>query len=206
MKPADIDPPEIQAALWAGMDGGDWGFDVGANVGQSIPEMLSRCRKVVAFEPSPEVYGELVNVWGSHPFVTLRQLAVSSTPGRRIGLFPLEDGQLVSYGTHGITGDESTVLVEAATVDDMALLYGFPALVKVDTEGHEFHVLEGARLVLRRRQADWLIEFHNPSLLCQCREFLELAGYEPETVRHPYYEVGSVNWQQHGWIRALAPS
>lgn len=212
------DPAEVRDALWAGFKPVSVGFDVGANCGQSVPDLLRFCSKVVSLEPSGDSYAELVRRYTKEPRVTCRRFAVSDhdgkvelacLPGR-----PAETGQLVTPGLKGmewdpgdwddpsITRDSFT----AKTMDWLAGQFGMPGFVKVDTEGHEEQVLRGATRVLGARRTDWLIEFHSPGGHGVCLEILTLAGCRTETIRHPHYTPGGHFWRQHGWIKAHAPT
>jgi hypothetical protein len=53
-------------------------------------------------------------------------------------------------------------------------------LIKVDVEGHEFSVLEGARQTIERCRPSIIVEVeevHNPGSLSRVRAFLESRGY-----------------------------
>lgn len=205
-KPADIDPPELHERLWWGFDGG-LGYDVGANYGQSIEIMLARFNRVVAFEPSPGPYRHLEEHWGDSQMVILRDHAVSSDVGE-VQAFELDDGQYAYPGTHGITEltGPRVHTARCRDLDSITAELKVPDFIKVDTEGHEGHVMLGARRLIARYRPDWLIEFHTEELRFLCLGILETlgsGGYEIETVRHPHYPEGSDNWRNHGWIRAL---
>jgi len=210
VRPAATDPPQVQHRLWHDVRGVR-AFDVGTNCGQSLPELLRRFDVVVGFEPCRDSF-ELASA-GFAPTEILN-IAVSDHDGTVV-LAEIEGeqadtGQLVSPGTHGMEWDPGDwdssrvrkVTVECRTLDTLAGEYSLPDFVKVDTEGHELDVLRGAPGVLRRQMTAWLIEFHNPELHKLCKDILESAGHEVETIRHPHYPPGSHMWYQHGWIKA----
>ena len=67
-----------------------------------------------------------------------------------------------------------------------------PALIKVDVEGYELKVLQGARCLIERAQPAWLIEIHPPQLReCggtdqDCLRLLRHSGYSVEVIhRNP---------------------
>src|SRR5439155_18920994 len=67
--------------------------------------------------------------------------------------------------------------VPIRTLDD--LLSDRPQIVdllKVDTEGAELEILQGAGAVLRRTQRV-VLEFHSPELRDGCAKFLKSAGF-----------------------------
>ncbi len=206
MKPAAIDPPEIHNSLWIGFNG-TTGWDIGANCGQTLPEMTGRFSTVHAFEPAAECRPWL-DKWDA---VTVWPIAVSDYDGQ-ITLTELPDkidtGQLVTAGTHGMewNPDQPGALsrtVPARTVDSLAEELGPPDFLKIDVEGHEMRVLAGAWQTLTDHRPDLLIEFHAPELHLRILECLNHHGYRHiATVRHPHYEIGSPMWLQHGWVRA----
>jgi FkbM family methyltransferase len=216
------DPPELHELQWAGFKGAI-GWDIGANMGQSVKLMLDRFDRVLAFEPAKE---SCVHLWGLYredPRVTVFLFAVSDCVGNvelSERASPIDTGQLVTrgmpyYGEYrgpntAMWGGEVGVReVPCVSVDALAEQHGMPSFIKVDTEGHEGFVLAGAREVLASPdRPSWLIEFHASVLYDQCVAMLESAGYAVETIRHPHYpDLGpeSMFWQ-HGWIRAIPKS
>jgi FkbM family methyltransferase len=211
MKPAPIDPPEIQTQLWEGI-GGSVGWDIGANCGQSLPQMTHRFHTTYAFEPAQECANHLAAWTRSTPRrVIVLPIAISDLDDT-IDLAALPDkidtGQLVTPGTHGMewTPDVPTAVarsVPARTIDSLTEELLPPDFLKIDVEGHELHVLTGAWQTLTDYRPDLLIEFHTPQLYRDCIECLEHHGYtQITTVRHPHYPPQSQMWHQHGWIRA----
>jgi FkbM family methyltransferase len=209
MRPADIDPPEIQDRLWAGL-GGEVGWDIGANVGQSVPRMRMAARRVLCFEPARESYEVLERSWKGNDGLSFRQLAVSDHDGEvELGVLPdqIATGQLVTPGLEWKPGDAERTerrLVPCRSADSLAREYGKPDFIKVDTEGHELKVLQGASQLLARG-TDWLIEFHSPYLFMECQKVFLYAGYVPFVIRHPHYSPESEEWHTHGWLKAFRP-
>jgi FkbM family methyltransferase len=207
LKPAGMDPPEIQDRLWAGL-GGEVGWDIGANAGQSVPRMRMAARRVLCFEPAVESYEVLERSWRGNDGISFRNIAVSDHDGEvelSVQDEPISSGQLVSPGLEWQAVHAGQFrLVPCRTADSLAREYGKPDFIKVDTEGHELKVLQGAAGLLARG-TDWLIEFHSPELLNDCQIVFLHAGYTPFIIRHPHYEPDSRNWHQHGWLKAFRP-
>lgn len=205
MKPAPIDPPEIQAQLWREFTG-TVGWDVGANCGHTIGIMRQRFDKVVAFEPADECIPFLQGAGA-----TVVQLAVSDVDGH-INLLELPDkidtGQLVSDGITGMewsSDDPNRTLrqVPARRLDTLLDEMEQPDFIKVDVEGHELRVLHGAARMLSDIRPAWLIEFHSSDLAHECSRILVEHDYTVMTVRHPHYAKNSDLYFQHGWLRAF---
>lgn len=207
MRPAPIDPPEVHDKLWDGYSG-KIGWDVGANCGQTLPEMTARFDTVYAFEPAEECWPYLEKFEN----VNLLKLAVSDR-NTQIQLVALPDkidtGQLVTGNCVGMEWDPRNPdavarTLPARTADSLALEFGYPDFMKIDVEGHEEKVLMGAAYILTEHKPDLLIEFHSPQLYEFTVNLLTELRYDIEVVRHPHYAKDSWLWHQHGWIRAFS--
>jgi FkbM family methyltransferase len=209
VRPAVPDPPALEFPLWRGFSG-KYGWDVGANCGQSISAMNTAFERFTCFEPCQSSFEYLQR---TRPWADVLQLALSDRDGRLELAFPADEqketGQLVTPGLKGMEWEPpdwdavERVVVSCRTADWMATVLGMPDFVKVDTEGHEVHVLYGAGTLLAAG-TNFLIEFHSPENHVACERILQDAGYSIEVVRHPYYDVESPMWHQHGWLRAFS--
>lgn len=208
MRPAVSDPPEVHRMLWDGY-GGDVGWDIGANCGQTLPEMTSRFKTIFAFEPAEECWSFLED-FGEH--VSYLKIALSDVDDT-IDLIELPDkidtGQLVSADAVGMEYDPDSAdavnrPVIARTVDNLIERFEVPTpdFMKIDVEGHELKVLYGARKTLSIQRPDLLIEFHSEELNDKIQDLLAVYDYKVQIVRHPHYPVMSPLWLAHGWLRA----
>ena len=208
-RPASSDPAEISEDLWEGW-AGQLAFDVGANCGQSLPLLLGRFTRVVAFEPAAESWEVLARDWSQVPGADLAAVAISDEPGEVV-LYEtpgnLAQGQLISPGHHAFTREVDVPAprrVLAMTLDQAAEQYGVPDFCKIDTEGHEERILKSGPGVLAAC-GGFLIEFHSPQMHDGCEQLLEAAGLEVTTVRHPHYAPDNPDFFNHGWLRASRP-
>jgi len=124
-------------------------LDVGANVGSfTILATSARKARTVAFEPVPATFSRLVaNVELNDlaPRVTLVNKAVGASPGF------VAFTQTSSLSNHAVAPGEapkSSVEVRIVTLD-VAVTIDRPCLVKIDVEGFESQVLQGAVGTLR---------------------------------------------------------
>jgi FkbM family methyltransferase len=154
------DIPEYWARIEAAS--GRLAFDVGANIGQASKVLAQHFERVIAFEPCAETAAVLAGAVPAN--VTVMDVAVSDL----VGLVDLDEsagaigyGMLTSGGhpRWGVTLGRRTV--PALSLDAAVRRFGRPDLVKVDTEGHELPVLEGARNLIRYGRTVWLLELHD---------------------------------------------
>jgi FkbM family methyltransferase len=134
-------------------------FDIGANVGYfSVTAAIAggSGSQVVAFEPNPTVAEMLSATMSLNPDLdmTVEQVAVGDTRGE----LPLHLTSISrNSGLSSLRGDlpdteGATVQVSVTTIDDYCDEHGCePDLLKIDVEGFERQVIEGARLTLSRR-------------------------------------------------------
>lgn len=214
--PAPIDPPEVHAELWEGFRG-EVGWDIGANAGQSLGEMSERFTTVHTFEPAEECLPTLEANAEMLRNVTVHPIALSDFDGF-IDLVDIPDkidtGQLVSFEAEGMEYDarqqgHKLRQVRAVRLDSYLDTIGYrnaPDFLKIDVEGHELKVLEGATETLKRYRPDMLIEVHSTRLGEQILVTLRGLDYDIELVRHPHY-VASRGLEHmrdvHFWLKCF---
>lgn len=133
--------------------------DAGANRGVWTEVLRRHSRKVCAFEPNPKMFAELRRC--ARPEVAAYPFALSDRNGAAELLVPRNDrgfsnqGASLSAARIG-EGRFASVAVETRRLDDLGL--GAVGFIKVDVEGHELEVLEGARDTLRRDRPTLVVE------------------------------------------------
>jgi FkbM family methyltransferase len=166
--------------------------DVGANVGDwtiGICKLL-RPRRAIAFEPIPSSFDVLARRTGSLSGVELVRAAVGAKVGT-IEMFSEAMHQLSSVRRlrtemrqlHGVLGTSPTKLtVPMTTLDEHLAETTEISLLKIDVQGFEREVLEGARKSLLRTRAVML-----------------------EVLYVPYYEGDSQFGELHRHLTSIAP-
>lgn len=122
-------------------------IDVGANVGVYSILAASRGAQVVAIEPVPDTYQQLldnVHLNGFDQKINARNIGVGSEEGElRFSCFEGPTNHVIAPGEV----DSAAVSVPVESLD--AVASGFaPVMVKIDVEGFEANVIEGARDLL----------------------------------------------------------
>jgi FkbM family methyltransferase len=133
--------------------------DVGANIGYFTLLFARRCRRVLAFEPIPDYQAALKRVIEANGLsqVVLFDCGLSNTAGRR----QVAVGQC-SATLHWVA-DERPRRVEDAIFHRLDDLVREPVdLLKIDVDGHELRVLEGAVNVLHTHRPIVVFEVSLP--------------------------------------------
>jgi|10_taG_2_1085330.scaffolds.fasta_scaffold67666_1 FkbM family methyltransferase len=137
----------------------DWHYaDVGACKGEILTSLLGLMDKGYAFEPNPTNYARLSQQFGSTE-VSIIPNAVSNKVGEitfYYGRSP-EEGSLLGYDMN-YTPMTSSITVPCTTLDEYFADKQVD-FIKVDVEGAEWDVFEGATELLKR-DILWQVEFH----------------------------------------------
>jgi FkbM family methyltransferase len=200
--------PELAACCVARLDGARDALDIGANVGfyaNLFAKRLGASRRVLAVEPTPNALNRLRS-----------NVARNLTTGKIVifdGVASDFDGELTlntvagreEYSSLGPIAHPSirdsnhiSLRVRSMTVDRLVDTHGLePGFVKIDVEGSEAKVLQGARETLRRFRPIVLCELSD-SLLRQngssaplVVEFMRALGYKVSDPQNEYVEVGT---------------
>lgn len=162
-------------------------LDIGAHDGLlTIPLARLPGAQVIAFEPLPTAHARLAAACAGLPNVTLRQQALGAAPGRLTLSVPVLDGQPAeqwaslakTYDGFASVGAErhevAVIALDSLRLDDVAH-------VKLDAEGFEQEVLDGARATLRRCRPVLSLELeerHRAGATRDVPALLAALGYE----------------------------
>ncbi len=134
--------------------------DVGANKGVYTYFLARRSRQVFAFEPNPKIFRILARNTRTAPNVTLSRLALSNESQAAVLRVPRHRGGFSNQGASlsalKVPSDYKEVRIEAARLDDLEI--SDAGFIKIDVEGFEQEVLDGASLLLERDRPVLLIE------------------------------------------------
>jgi FkbM family methyltransferase len=152
--------PEL-AVLDTLMRRGGTAVDVGANQGFFAYALGAIADRVVAFEPNPD-YARFARIM-LRGRASVHRLALSDRPGRAAFYVPLADDGMVLHlagslkrAAHAQFARNRTYEVEVRTLDSFGLTD--VRFIKVDVEGSEREVLDGARATIARDRPVLLLE------------------------------------------------
>lgn len=152
--------PEL-AVLDTLMRRGGTAVDVGANQGFFAYALGDVAARVVAFEPNPD-YARFARLM-LRGRATVHRLALSDRPGRATFYVPVDhDGSVLHLAgslkrtAHAQFARNRTYQVEVRTLDSFGL--ADVRFIKVDVEGSEREVLDGARATIARDRPVLLLE------------------------------------------------
>ncbi|MGI8807502.1 MAG: FkbM family methyltransferase [Acidimicrobiales bacterium] len=157
--------PEITRLLGYLVKPGNTVLDIGANVGIHTVTMakLAGAGRVLAFEPHPQTVERLRANLALNGIdrTEVVQVALLDRAGA-VSLFDSNDSNRAMASLHAYDGWSSTS-VEGMTLDDVLQVRAVPKVdvVKIDVEGFEPAVLEGARGMLARDRPALIFEYMN---------------------------------------------
>jgi len=167
-------------------------FDVGANVGQSALAYAERfpTARIFSFEPAPESFGQLQRNVSRHPRIRCFPLALAAGAGtgRMQASGTSTSNRLVSEATPTLDErDRVSIPVELQALDRFCDTERIRSIdyLKIDTEGGDLDVLQGAEGMLTRQDVD-LVEVE--------------AGMNPRNTHHVPFEVLKEHLEKRGYF------
>ncbi|HZS62158.1 MAG TPA: FkbM family methyltransferase [Gemmatimonadaceae bacterium] len=182
--------------------------DIGANTGLWTYAM-GRTTAVDAFEPLPGPARVLRALATTLPAARVHEVALSNREGEATLYVPYLNGhphsELARFAPP--EGRYDTVVVPMRTLDSYSLRN--VGLLKIDVEGHELAVLEGARQTIASQRPVLLIEIEQRHLATKIADtFAAIAamGYQGSFVdhagrEHPIEDFSYVR-DQEAWMKA----
>ena len=147
--------------------GAESAIDVGAAEGSYLLYFLERTQvsAVYAFEPDPQQRTKLranlaLNARANDPRLKLSKTAVGASDNPG-----------------------------SATLDTACAVAGRPCVIKIDVEGSEVDVLDGARRLLSDGDVRWIVETHSVALERECMDRFQQHRYETVVVEPAWWRV-----------------
>lgn len=179
--------------------------DIGANVGTWARDLCAKFKKVTAFEPVPDNRECFKKNLKKQDNYTLHDVALSDTTGtsklyidsRSCGNVGLSKEGVIAGPTKNkpLVSDIYEIDIELKTLDEYNL--NDIDFVKIDVQGNEMRVLQGAEKTLKDNKAVWCLELptRTPQEIAIKREIVmflgkfnltEKARFGKETIFHKW--------------------
>jgi len=176
--------PEFAEALARGVTAGDVCYDIGGYRGYMSGILaLAGASRVIVFEPLAENVRALKKLRELNPELPLQiqQCAVGKDDGE-IGFKVMPDRSMGKIASSGFQrGKEAVeeIRVPITKLDTLLSEGGLPVpnLVKIDVEGAEIDVLDGATKTLKELTPKVFLEAHSRALANECTSRLRVYGY-----------------------------
>jgi FkbM family methyltransferase len=154
--------------------------DVGANIGTVAWQFAKNSKEIYCFEPVPQLYNIIKESAAYNKVNKLK--VVNKAVGNVLGVV-----NMVNNDNSHILKDNGSVLdsisVEVTTLDKDLIEVPKVDLIKIDVEGFEWHVLQGAMSLIRKNRPIFILEIHPVFLegygvdYNKILDFLEDEGY-----------------------------
>ena len=169
-------------------------FDIGANRGDAVAAALNKgFSKIIAVEPAPRVFAELVRNYIYEPRVIPLRFAVSDKNNERVTFYEAEENGLSTLNRDWLTAENMPyagkrfreIQANTITLDNLVTQYGIPTLIKIDVEGAEWQVFHGMTKRYGTLAFEWTFETiaeHEQQL-----DYLFTLGYSqvaPQYITH----------------------
>jgi FkbM family methyltransferase len=160
-------------------------IDCGADIGVFTRLLLAKgvgISRAIAYEPNPISFQILrMNLSGLRVPTDLRNTAVSSTSGE--SWLAMSTNEVYDHGAFLGSSSQAGLPVRVETIDQLQLDASATVALKVDVEGEELHVLQGASMTLRECNA-FVVQFEaHPTVAartgidpCECLALLRSFG------------------------------
>jgi FkbM family methyltransferase len=145
-------------------------FDVGANIGLTTAVMTKRLpnARILSFEPDPEPFGYLFETVRLNNFLRVETVnkALADAPGRMaFHSHPRGAGASHLASDQSLRDGNETVEVSTVDIERAGHALARVDLIKIDVEGFEIDVLEGARDTIAADRPYIALEFNSFTMI-----------------------------------------
>jgi len=187
-------------------------FDVGANRGRTSLKYstLFPNAKIHAFEPFPESYNTFINTHKNNTNIKLNKYALSNKIGeaslninKSIDTNSLLKSKKINASSDKSCISISSMIVKTNTIDNYCQQNNITEIdiLKLDVQGFELNVLEGALKLLRDKKIKLIYtegyfkqQYINQPLLHDISKFLYNYSFYIQDLYDPYFSKNNLLW------------
>jgi FkbM family methyltransferase len=179
-------------------------IDIGTNIGIYSYGFSRFCKKVESFEPVVECTEMLRAYAEKRNNIAVHHVGLSNRSGSAILYIPfIRDTAIVNVGLASVNdpgGRRESIPITIRRLDDYA--FTDVGIIKVDVEGHELEVLQGAAETILREKPLLLVEIEQRHLkgrrIEEVFSFILSLGYEGGYYyQGRYYSLSSFSCETH---------
>jgi len=164
------------------------GIDVGAKVGMYTYRIRARSSDVIAFEPIP-LFHDMLRAVFEGKRGRIEPVAASDRRGKAVLRMPYDHDGARQFGRSSIEPNNRLEHRQIARTEELEVEtrpideYELPNIgfIKIDVEGHELAVLDGAARTIAEHRPNLLVECnddHHPRATAKLAEWLAAHDYE----------------------------
>lgn len=154
-------------------------LDIGANIGLFATRFSEHFDRVVCFEPTTTVYDCLRLNCSGLDNVTVHKIGLGQYASTAKISMPESSKNCGVYSMVDFAGLQDGVWQETVPVMQLDHFVLNPDLIKMDVQGFEPYVLQGALTTLKRSAPVLMLEVEGPAQRHRIRHILQPLGYEP---------------------------
>lgn len=151
-------------------------IDIGANIGLHTIRLAQQFETVHAFEPIFTNFECLVKNTESYSNITYYQSALGNSSGNIEMRAPEDMHHCGAFSIDRYAGGGEKCIIEQVKINFLDNYNLSPNLIKIDVEGHESTVLEGAAETIKKHKPILILE-HTAKTFAKIKPILEFLNY-----------------------------
>lgn len=171
-------------------------LDIGANRGYFTSLMSTLAKKVLAFEPHPDLFKVLTQNCLKLKNVELKELALSDKKAELDLYIPKEFGSNEGIASLEPLSESKKIKINTVTLDEIMPSNCQIEFIKIDVEGHEFSVLKGALKLIKNRNIRFILFEDFSGVNSKAINLLKDNGWEVYRVKKNFSGISLISVEE----------